>query len=413
MTPPPASLIIVSRHRKAALMRALVAVAQMDHPSFEVIVVADPEAACAVRESGLRLKLAEFDQPNISAARNIGLALASAPVVAFLDDDAVPEPTWLSRLVAPFADPRVTAAGGFVLGRSGLSWQWRAAWVDGDGFDTAFDAPPGVSLHQGCGERAIKTQGTNCAFRRDDLLAIGGFDPGFAFYLDEADVNLRLASKGGLTAVVSEAVVHHGYAASARRRADRAPTDITQIGHSLARFTARHGLKTTALERHISGQRARLLQHMLTGALEPRDVRNLMAGLENGIASAQVAEARPQRRLTAITPTILPFIALPGTRPRTGRFLFGTASEREELQAVARDAVAQGEIVTVITLSRGLRPHRHTFNAAGWWEQSGGRFGRSFRGVTRFNWQNADARRAEEAARLSHYRSLEPKNLEN
>jgi cellulose synthase/poly-beta-1,6-N-acetylglucosamine synthase-like glycosyltransferase len=144
----PASLIIVSRHRPAALVRALMAVAQMDHPGFEVIVVADPAGVAAARATGLALKLAVFDQANISAARNIGLGMAAAPVVAFLDDDAVPEPTWLTRLTAPFDDNRVTAAGGFVLGRSGLAWQWRAAFVDAGGFDHPFDTGPAVSLHQ-------------------------------------------------------------------------------------------------------------------------------------------------------------------------------------------------------------------------------------------------------------------------
>ncbi len=40
----PASLIIVSRHRTDALLRAIVAVRQLDHPRLELIVVADPAA---------------------------------------------------------------------------------------------------------------------------------------------------------------------------------------------------------------------------------------------------------------------------------------------------------------------------------------------------------------------------------
>ena len=40
-----ASVIIVSRHRAAALTRCLTGLAQQDHASFEMIVVADPAAA--------------------------------------------------------------------------------------------------------------------------------------------------------------------------------------------------------------------------------------------------------------------------------------------------------------------------------------------------------------------------------
>ncbi|QCO56095.1 glycosyltransferase [Pseudorhodobacter turbinis] len=399
----PTSLIIVSRHRACALIRALMGVAQMDHPAFEVIVVADPDGIRAAQTLGLPLKLAEYDQPNISAARNIGLGLAAAPVVAFLDDDAVPEPSWLSRLVAPFSDARVTAAGGFVLGRSGLAWQWQAAWVDGDGFDHPFDAGPSTSLHSGTASRAIKTQGTNCAFRREALLAIGGFDEGYRFYLDEADVNLRLAATGGLTAVVPDAVVHHGYAPSARRRADRVPTDLTEIGHSLALFTTRHGMPQTALPRHIAEQKARLIRHMIRGALEPRDITRLMDGLSRGIASGQSAVTK---RIAAVGVAPPAFSPLPNTGPRPGRFLFGAAKDRTALQKTALRARKKGEVVTLILLSRGLSPHRHRFTENGVWEQSGGRFGRSFRNGKRFEWRNATARKLIESKRLALYRPL-------
>ena len=41
--------------------------------------------------------------------------------VAFIDDDAVPEPSWLCRLVAPFEDPGVAGTGGYLRGRTGIS----------------------------------------------------------------------------------------------------------------------------------------------------------------------------------------------------------------------------------------------------------------------------------------------------
>jgi len=413
MTPISASLIIVSRHRPAALMRALAGVAQMDHPSFEVIVVADPAGIAAAtttaRSLALPLKLAEYDHPNISVARNIGLGLASAPVVAFLDDDAVPEPTWLSRLTAPFADPNVTAAGGYVLGRSGLAWQWRAMWVDGDGFDHPFTPPNTTSLHANTPTHAIKTQGTNCAFRRDALLKIGGFDPGFTFYLEDADVNLRLAAHGGLTAIVPSAVVHHGFAPSAQRRKDRVPADLTQIGHSLARFTAQHGQSQNAppqnaLALHIAGQRARLIRHMVSGALEPGDVARLMAGLQNGIAQPQT-HAPPN---TPLAPTSSKFTPLPNTGPRSGCLFFGTSAQRQSLTDAAQAARAKGQIVTLIILSRGLHPHTHRFTDQGYWVQSGGRFGQSFRTGPRFVGQPVAQRHAAEAARLAQFRPVGP-----
>ena len=400
MIPLRASLIIVSRHRPGALLRALAGVAQMDHPAFEVIVVACAEGIRVAQSLKLPLKLAQFDEPNISAARNIGLGLAAAPVVAFLDDDAVPEPTWLARLVTPFGDDCVTAAGGYVLGRSGLAWQWRAAWVDENGFDMPFHAPALTSLYQGTATRAIKTQGTNCAFRRDVLLSIGGFDETYRFYLDEADVNLRLAALGGLTAIVPGAVVHHGFAASARRRADRVPTDLFEIGRSLAQFTARHG-SPDALLRHIADQRARLIRHMVSGGLEPGAVTTLLTNLHKGIASAAASKLP-----SALPVTKTAFIPLPLTGPRKGCLLFGSEPDRPRLEDQAQKAREAGQIVTLIVLARGLRPHRHTFTDKGWWDQSGGRFGRAFRTGERFDWRTAPAREAAETARLAQFRPV-------
>jgi mycofactocin system glycosyltransferase len=45
-----------------------------------------------------------------AAARNAGLAVATTPLVAFLDSDVVPEPGWLDPLLARFADPAVGLA---------------------------------------------------------------------------------------------------------------------------------------------------------------------------------------------------------------------------------------------------------------------------------------------------------------
>ena len=40
-------------------------------------------------------------------SRNIGIEAAAGDIVAFIDDDAVPHPGWLSELVRPYADARV------------------------------------------------------------------------------------------------------------------------------------------------------------------------------------------------------------------------------------------------------------------------------------------------------------------
>jgi GT2 family glycosyltransferase len=82
--------------------------------------------------------------------------------------------------------------------------------------------------------------GTNCAFRRAALDEIGGFDPALRFYLDETDVNMRLARAGHHAALVAEAQLHHGFLPSRYRASTRAPRDLYEIGASLAVFLRKH-----------------------------------------------------------------------------------------------------------------------------------------------------------------------------
>lgn len=410
MTPPRLSVIVVSRHRPAALLLCLTGLAQSDHPAMEVIVVADPAACAAVAAAGWadRIRLLPFDEANIAAARNLGLAQAAGTVVAFIDDDAVPEPTWASRLAAPFAHPRVGAAGGFVRGRNGISFQWRALAVDHLGQDHPLEVDPeGVSLHEGTATRAVKTQGTNCAFRRAALLAAGGFDPAFRFYLDEADVNLRLAAAGHLTAVVPRAEVIHGFAASARRRADRVPADLTDIGASTAVFLRRHAPGADhgpALAGLRAEQRRRLIAHMLAGRLDPGAVAPLLRGLESGIAQGFDRALAPLRPLAGAGAAFLP---LPGTGPRPGRLVL-SAGLRPDPRAEADAAAARagGAVVTLLRLLPGPRRHRLWLRPDGIWEQRGGLWGASLRSDPALRlWRPAD-RALREAARLEATRPV-------
>ncbi|EEW26501.1 glycosyltransferase family 2 protein [Rhodobacter ferrooxidans] len=411
MALPEVSLIIVSRHRPQALLRAIAGVRQMDHPRFELIVVADPEACTQVQAAGVVAKVVAFDEANISAARNIGLAQAAGEVVAYLDDDAVPEPTWLSRLVAPFADDRVVAATGFVRGRNGLSFQWRAMEVDACGQDHPLSVDPvAVSLHHGAPSRAVKTCGTNCAFRAAALRAIGGFDPAFRFYLDEADVNLRLAALGGLTAVVPLAEVHHGFAASARRRTDRVPLSLFEIGASSMLFLRRHAPladHAPALARLWADQRARALRAMVAGRIAPGDVGRLMHSLQAGLAAGETRPLGAQLPLKTSDSGLLP---LPGTGPRPGRVITGRSWQRGRLEAEARAAADRGAVVTLIRLSPTALFHSLRFDADGIWRQTGGLFGRSDRQQPLVRLWRFPDRVAQEARHLARVRPIPAHN---
>src|SRR5438105_15886833 len=102
--PMPEVSIIVPTHNRAALLEAhLRALAAQTYPrqSSEWIVVCDgcrDDSASVAREAGAD-RVIELDGEGAAAARNAGLADASAPLVAFLDDDIIPTPGWLEALV--------------------------------------------------------------------------------------------------------------------------------------------------------------------------------------------------------------------------------------------------------------------------------------------------------------------------
>ncbi len=67
---------------------------------------------------------------NLSVSRNIGIRAAAGDLVAFIDDDALPEPEWLTQALPAFDDPEVAGAGGIVFDHTGLRLQYRYSATD-------------------------------------------------------------------------------------------------------------------------------------------------------------------------------------------------------------------------------------------------------------------------------------------
>jgi len=378
MTDLPVSVVIVSRGRPQSLTRTLTGILQLQYWNFEVVVVADPGSIAAARTLPFasELKLVPFDQPNISAARNLGLTHAAGDIIAFIDDDAVPEPMWLRHLIAPAARADVAAMGGYVRGRNGISFQWKASSLDAQGLPHALqlDDQQATVMTPPKG-RAIKTEGTNMAFRRDVLIELGGFDPAFHYFLDETDLNMRLARAGHATALVPLAEVHHGFAENRMRTASRVPTDLFDIGASWAVFQRKHvpqGDRAKQWQNLRHEQRSRLLRLMQSGHLEPRDIRRLMKridlGFSDGLARSLVSPALPKHALA-------PFLQFPSTA-RDSVMILSRPVRAKQDRARALAQVAQGHIVTLFILSPTAMFHHLGFDRQGFWVQRGGLFGK-------------------------------------
>ena len=399
----PASVVIVSRHRPDALRLCLLAVARLSYPLFEVIVVADPAGIETLADLPFadRIKTVTFDAANISAARNRGIARAAGEVIAFLDDDARPETRWLDHLVAAFADPAVAAAGGYVRGRNGISFQWKARVVDCTGqarnvtlnqhVPTVLTPPPGM---------AVKTEGTNMAVRRDVLVRLGGFDPAYRFYLDETDLNMRLAQAGHATAIVPQAQVHHGFAPSPLRRADRSLRDLYQIAASTMVYLRKFcpgSRREVALQAAWAEQEQRMLAQLVTGQQEPRDIRRLTRSWAEGLEDGRMRDLGDPLPLFQAED---PFLAFPGQAIGDPVVIKGYVTQATRLRATAAKAAAAGKPVSLFLFSRSTLFHHLRFSPDGYWEQTGGLWGRSTRDQPLFRPWTLDKRVQHEMSRI-------------
>jgi glycosyltransferase involved in cell wall biosynthesis len=111
------TVVICTRNRPALLEKCLAAVAVLDPAPDQVLVIdnseGDKDTERAARERSARYLVEPV--PGLSRARNRGLAECDTDVVAFLDDDAIPSPSWLGNLIAPFADEKIAASTGRVV----------------------------------------------------------------------------------------------------------------------------------------------------------------------------------------------------------------------------------------------------------------------------------------------------------
>lgn len=295
----PVSLIIVSQKRPKHLSLLLQSLRHQTHSNFEIVVVAD----FLPPEFENHVKYIPFYEANISAARNVGVSNSAAEIIAFCDDDAIPDPPWLEKLVSPFVNKEIGASTGFTRGRNGIRQQWGSMQFDLSGNDHPFeiDKTQPFEVFQPSKELPIKLIGTNMAFRKSALLGINGFDENYRFFLDETDAKFRIDRTGWKTAIVPNAQVHHGFAASDRRSANRVPTDLFEIGASKAYFCKTHmgDEFELALRDFTNEQLIRLTTFVEQHKLRRRDVTPLMVSLADGMSDGLQRELKVKDNLEA------------------------------------------------------------------------------------------------------------------
>jgi GT2 family glycosyltransferase len=194
------SVVVCTYNGSATLRECLEGLTRLEYPDFEVIVVdngsTDNSAEIA---SEFPFRLIQTGQTGLSAARNAGLDAATGDVVAYIDDDAYPDPFWLHYLAEVFRDPNCAAAGGPNLPPPDDGWL----------ADCIADSPGGPAHVLLTDRDAEHLPGCNLAIRADRLREIGGFDKIFRTAGDDVDVCWRLSDRGWRLGFHAAAFVWH------------------------------------------------------------------------------------------------------------------------------------------------------------------------------------------------------------
>jgi GT2 family glycosyltransferase len=195
------SVVVPTYKRPDLLQRCLSALLaqSLAHDSFEIIVCDDgpsKQAKVVATQADQRGNgrpsvryLEVLDTQGPAGARNLGWRSAHAPIIAFTDDDTVPEPGWLQAGLDGMASGVQAAVGQIVmpLPARPTDYQRDAARLCQAEFATA-----------------------NCFVRREALEAVQGFDERFTqAWREDSDLHFSLIEEGYSVAPIPGAVVIH------------------------------------------------------------------------------------------------------------------------------------------------------------------------------------------------------------
>lgn len=194
------SIYIPCRNAERFLAGCIGAVRAQSLPPDEIIVVDDgstDRTAEIARGSEARV-ISLPSHPGLAAARNAAVSAARGELVASLDADCVPEPSWLEGLAKAMGATGAAGAGGMLVEahQARLADRWRA-----------------VHMRQNWGRERIVNPpflfGCNTLFRKGALEEIGLYDERCRTNGEDVDLSYRLRAKGHTLVYEPAARVRH------------------------------------------------------------------------------------------------------------------------------------------------------------------------------------------------------------
>jgi GT2 family glycosyltransferase len=198
---PRISAVVCSYNGSRTIRECLEGLMRIEYPNFEVIVINDGSTdATAAIASEYNCRVITTPNAGLSSARNKALQVADGEIIAFLDDDTIPDRHWLKYIAAAFRETNHAAVGGPNIAPPSSN-------MIADCVDNAPGGPVHVLITD---EQAEHLPGCNLAIRKSCLEAVGGFDPTFRVAGDDVDLCWRLRQHGWtLGFCAGAALLHH------------------------------------------------------------------------------------------------------------------------------------------------------------------------------------------------------------
>jgi GT2 family glycosyltransferase len=213
MDGPSVTVIIVAYNSGGYLQTCLETLAAQTFEDFEVVIADNASSDGAV--DALRLPDPRFRVRNMgenlgfAAANNRVAAQSTADYLVLLNADTRPEADWLGALVAAArAHPEAASFGSIQIRMDdpdifdGVGDVWHVAGI-------AWRALEGQPRRPIADAEIMGPCAAGALYRRQDFLAIGGFDERFFCYCEDIDLALRLQLSGRRSRRVAGAVLLH------------------------------------------------------------------------------------------------------------------------------------------------------------------------------------------------------------
>lgn len=200
VTWPRISVVVCTFNGARTIQETLDGLQKLEYTNYEVIVVDDGSTDDTLQIAAkYPVRIISTANRGLSAARNTGMKAATGSIVAYIDDDAWPDPHWLQYLAWTFLSTPYAAVGGPNIPPPD----------DGPIAECVAHAPGGPAHVLISAREAEHIPGCNCSFRKECLEAVGGFDQVFRTAGDDVDLCWRLMEQGWKLGFHPAAMVWH------------------------------------------------------------------------------------------------------------------------------------------------------------------------------------------------------------